>query len=77
MLDPAYDAFLGVKADIDCDEEERMRTEELQRQIEEGISPSAWQMRQIDQVIEGFPKVFAEAPGTAKGVQHWIVTNPG
>lgn len=42
-LEPAYDAFLGVEADIDWVEESQWRAVEIAKQMEEGIPPSAWQ----------------------------------
>lgn len=39
------------------------------------IAPSAWQTRQIDQVIGDFPDVFSEVPWTAKWAQHHIITS--
>lgn len=36
-LEPTYDAFLGVEADVDWDEEGRERTWEIHQQMEEGI----------------------------------------
>lgn len=40
-LEPANDAFLGVEADVDFDEEGSERTWEIHQQIDEGIPPSA------------------------------------
>lgn len=76
-LEHAYDAFLGVEADIDWDEEGQLHIQELQQQIEEGIAPSAWQTRQIDQVIREYPDAFADTPGAARGVVHTILMEPG
>lgn len=63
--------------DVDWDEEGLWRMEELQKQMEEGIPVSAWQMCQINQVANSFPDVFSETPGKAQGVQHKISTTLG
>lgn len=63
-LEPAYDAFLGIELDFDWD---KIRTEEIRAQMEKGIPLSAWQTQQIDQVLNEFPDMFSEVPGTAGG----------
>lgn len=62
---------------VDWDEETQERTEELHRQIDEGILASAQQTQQINQVLSSCPEVFADVPGVTRGVVHHIPTPPG
>lgn len=49
-LESEYDAFMGIAVDIDWYEGGRLRTNEILKQMEEGISPFAWQTQQIKQI---------------------------
>lgn len=62
---------------VNWDKEGQERTVELHQQLEEGISVSAWQTRQIDQVLGAFPELFADTSGVAQGMAHHIHTPPG
>lgn len=61
---------------VDWGAEEIARTEGLWAQMEVWIPPSAWQTRQIMQVLEYFD-VFSDLPGMVQEVKHHIRTPKG
>lgn len=63
--------------DIDWDKEGLTQTAKLRMLMEEKIVPSAWQTRQIQQILDDFSDVFSDIPETVQRVEYQILTPPG